>query len=148
MKEKVLRPIVDRWLEKMGYFVAHENMICGFVDITACKWKKRTDYRIPTMKRIITVELKINDIKGVLRQAKNNALYVDYSYCAMPIEKCNSMRRKTLKRFRRKGVGLLGVDTTKKKVRIIVSAIKTNVRYSPLICKRLWNYKLRMKRKK
>ncbi len=141
--EKDLRPIVEVWLQEQNYYVAHEVMLSGYVDLTGCKWAPRIGRRIPPIIRIMAVELKISDIKGVLIQARNNCYFTDYSYAAMPLEKCQSMRLKTLKRFEDIGVGLLGVNNN---VEIIIPAKRNDIkRYSPSICRRLWNFKLRHK---
>lgn len=118
-------------------------MISGYVDLASCKWAERIGRRIPPMIEITTVELKINDIIGVLRQARNNSYFVDYSYAAMPLKKCLKMRMKTLEKFKKMGIGLLGINDS---VKVIIAANKNDVScYSPSICKRLWNFKIRHK---
>ena len=144
MKEKELRPIVEAWLQGQGYYVAHEVMISGYVDLIGCKWYERIGRRIPSMLEITTVELKIRDISGVLYQARNNCYYADYSYAAMPLQKCESMRKNTLRKFRGKGVGLLGVNQS---VKIIIPAHKNKrISHNATICRRLWNFKIRHER--
>ena len=142
--EKILRPKVEAWLKKQGFYVAHEVMLSGYVDLTGCKWAQRIGRRIPPIIELMAVELKISDIKGVLRQAKNNSYFTDYSYAAMPCEKCESMRGKTLERFENFGIGLLGVNNS---VKVIIPARKNDkiTSYKPNICRRLWNFKLRHK---
>ena len=141
--EKILRPIVESWLQEQGYYVAHEVMLSGYVDLTGCKWAQRIGRRIPPIIEIMAVELKIRDIKGVLRQARNNCYFTDYSYAAMPIGRCNKMKSETLRIFENIGVGLLGVNDN---VKIIIPARKNVIMtYNPNICKRLWNFKIRHK---
>jgi hypothetical protein len=141
--EKDLRPTVEAWLQEQGYYVAHEVMLSGYCDLTGCKWAERIGRRIPPMIEIMAVELKIRDIRGVLYQAKNNRWFVDYSYAAMPLQKCEKMNSSTLRLFKNIGVGLLGVSDC---VDVIVKARKKEIpRYSSNICRRLWNFKLRHK---
>ena len=143
MTEKELRPTVEAWLQEQGYYVAHEVMLSGYCDLTGCKWAERVGRRIPPMIEIMAVELKIKDIRGVLYQAKNNKWFVDYSYAAMPLQKCKIMKPKTLQLFKNIGVGLLGIGVD---VKIIIAAQKNDIsHYSPNICRRLWNFKLRHK---
>lgn len=144
MTEKTLRPVVAAWLQEQGYYVAHEAMLSdGYCDLTGCQWAERIGRRIPSMLKIVAVELKIRDICGVLGQAETNCRYADFSYAAMPLQKCESMRAATLRKFREKGVGLIGVSHC---VNIIVPARKNDICHNPHICRRLWNYKIRHKR--
>jgi hypothetical protein len=143
--EKTLRPIVEAWLQKYKYYVAHEVMLCGYCDLIGCKWEERIGRRIPRMREIIAVELKINDIRGVLYQAKNNRYYADTSYAAMPINKCARMKPEKLQLFKNIGVGLLGVSFLRGVV-IIVPAQKNLIKHNPNVCRRLWNFKLRHKK--
>ena len=138
--EKVLRPVVEGWLQTRGYYVAHEIMICGYCDLVGCRWHKRIGRRIPIMSKIVTVELKIRDISGVLYQAKNNCYYVDYSYAAMPMSKCKSMRYATLYKFKEEGIGLLGINHC---VNIVIPARRNKIIHNSNICRRLWNFKIR-----
>ena len=142
--EKGMRPIVEYWLQGRGYYVAHEVMVCGYCDLIGCLWKKRDGRRIPTMLEIMTVELKIKDIKGVLAQAVANCRYAEYSYAAMPIQKCESMRFTTKQRFEKRGVGLLSVSHC---VEIIVAPHKNEIVHRQNICRRLWNFKIRHRNK-
>ncbi len=142
--EKNLRPIAETWLRGGGYYVAHEVMLSGYCDLTGCKWAKRIGRRIPSMLEIVAVELKIKDISGVLRQARVNCYYADFSYAAMPLKKCKSMRTATLQRFEKEGIGLLGICQN---VKVIIKARKNDIKHNPNICRRLWNFKLRHAKK-
>lgn len=145
MTEKTLRPIVTIWLEQQGYYVAHEIMLGGYCDLTACRWAERVGRGIPAILDIMAVELKVRDISRVLWQAEANRLYADFSYAAMPFGKCELMRVGTLQKFKEKGVGLLGIN---RRVNIIVPARKNDIHHNPDICRRLWNYKNRHKGEK
>ena len=143
--EKALRPVVEAWFQKHGYYVAHEVMLAGgYCDLTGCKWEERIGRRIPKMQEIVAVELKINDVRGVLYQAENNKYVADTSYAAMPINKCARLKLKTLHLFESIGVGLLGVSSLRGVV-IIVPALKNVISHNPNTCRRLWNFKIRHK---
>jgi len=143
MTEKEMRPIVELWLQNRGYYVAHECLLSAYCDLIGCKWAERIGRRIPSMLEITTVELKVKDVKGVLYQANNNSYYVDYSYAAMPLQKCESMRTSTLNKFKEEGVGLLGVNDC---ITVIIKARKNEINHNQTICRRLWNHRLRHKR--
>ena len=85
--EKLMRPIVVDWLQTEGYYVAHEVMLSGYCDLIGCLWSKHIGRKIPQMLEIMAIELKIKDVKGVLKQAENNCYFADYSYIAMPFKK-------------------------------------------------------------
>ena len=140
--EKAMRPIVETWLQEEGYYVAHEVMLSGYCDLVGCKWAERVGRKIPSMLKIMAVELKIRDIRGALYQGKNNTWFADYSYVAMPLQKCEKMRQAKLQLFESVGVGLLGVS---KGVKIIARAPKNKIVHHASICKRLWNFKVRHK---
>ena len=106
-----MRPIVVQWLKKEGYGVAHEILISGYCDLAGYRFAERKDKRIPELMEVITVELKINDIAGAIRQAINNLYFVNESYVAMPLNRCVKMRPKSLAQFTDSGIGLLGIDT-------------------------------------
>ena len=142
MTEKELRPIVADWLKSKGYYVAHEVMLVNYCDVTGCKWAERIGRRKPPMLKIIAIELKIADTAGVLDQTRTNCSVADYSYAAMPLEKCESMRLATRQKFRSKGIGLLGIDN---KVDVIIEAKNNRIEHDPDVCRRLWSFKLRHK---
>ena len=140
--EKILRPVVTNWLQEKEYYVAHEVMLCGYCDVTGCKWAKRTGRRIPSMLEIVAVELKINDISGVLYQAITNCTVADFSYAALPLKKYKSMRVGSLQKFMEKGIGLLAVSNC---VDIVIHARKNEISHDVDVCRRLWNFKIRHK---
>lgn len=117
MKEKEMRPIIARWLQDKGFGVAHEILISGYCDLAGFRFAQRTSRRIPKLLSVITVELKINNVLDVIKQARGNKHFVNASYAAMPLDKCERMRLKTIRRFRQEGIGLLGVSG---KVKVIV----------------------------
>ena len=144
--EKTLRPIVETWLQKWGYYVAHEVMMCGYCDLIGCKWEERIGRRIPAIQEIVAVELKIRDTTGVLQQAKINQSVADYSYAAMPLDLCARMKPKNRQRFTEVGIGLLAVSTLLG-VKITIPAIKNDIQHNSNVCRRLWNFKVRHNRR-
>jgi hypothetical protein len=142
MTEKELRPVVTKWLEQMGYYVAHEVMLCGYCDVIACLWGERETRKIPTLHEIIAVELKISDIQGVLSQARNNKYCAHRSVAAMPFDFTQRMRPSSIKQFEDAGVGLLGVNDS---VHWVVIP-KTNLIGTEIFAhkrRNLWNFKVR-----
>jgi len=121
MKENELRPIIDLWLQQQGYQVGHELLLSGYCDVIGFAFDKRTGRRIPSLVEVIAIELKINDVAGVIEQARNNRYFVDKSFAAMPASCCEIMRRGTIRKFKKNKVGLLAVGDT---VEIIVSAVR------------------------
>lgn len=139
--EKQLRPIVEKWLEGLGYYVAHECLIGGYCDMIGCGWSKRIGRARPELLETIAVELKITDILGVINQAKGNHYHCTYSYAAMPIGFCKKMRPKSFDKFRRAGVGLFGVGSNS--VTALIESVRKDRQHSKPIKNRLWNFYLR-----
>ena len=109
MLEKELREPVTKWLQARGYDVVVEFLICHYVDVIGCKFGKRVGRRVPPLNCVIAVELKLSDVASVIFQASNNRHYVYESWAAMPQERIDDMREKTLLKFAHAYVGLLSI---------------------------------------
>ena len=68
---------------------------------------------------IISIEFKLNDIKGVLEQSLKCLLCSDYVYVCLPNKK---IRKSTINRFKEYGIGLIVVD---EKITILEEAKKS-----------------------
>ena len=112
-RERQMRPQVCTWLSGQGFIPVFEvHLACfGASDIVAGKFAEGL------LTDIIAVELKLDDIAEVLRQATNNRYVVPWSYAAMPDATCERMRQATLQRFEEQGIGLLSVG---ERVRVFV----------------------------
>jgi hypothetical protein len=111
--EREMRPIVARWLEGLGYTVVFEYPCLwdapGICDVVGVRFAERTGRRIPAIDSLVAVELKLDDVAGVLDQCYNNRLAVHESYAAMPTERIERMRPETIRRFTLQSIGLLAV---------------------------------------
>ncbi len=144
MTEKQLRPIVEVWMSRNGYYVAHECLIGGYCDMIGCRWSERISRARPELSETMAVELKIKDIKGVISQAKGNHYHCTYSYAAMPYDFCLKMQLKSIDEFKQAGVGLLGVGPMA--VTYLIASERKDRKHSDPIKNRLWRYYLRHKR--
>ncbi len=68
---------------------------------------------------IISIEFKLNDIKGVLEQSSKCLLCSDYVYVCLPNKK---IRKNTINRFKEYGIGVIVVD---EKITILEKAKKS-----------------------
>lgn len=143
MKEAQLRPVMERYLQSFGYYVAHECMIYGHCDMIGCKWAERVGRAKPELLETVAVELKISDILGVISQAEQNLLACTYSFAAMPLQFCESMRPQSVEKFRLGGVGLYGIDVEKDIVKVIVPSLSIGTEHAQCHKDRLWNFYLR-----
>jgi hypothetical protein len=104
-----MTPIVDDWVRSRGFVPLHERCVAGYVDIIGVQFYPRQGRSIPPIKDAIAIELKIRDIKGVLRQCVNNRNAGFWSYAAFPEDIINKFRRQSAERFATEGIGILSV---------------------------------------
>ncbi len=125
MLEKELRKPIQQWLFTGGFDVVHEVYLCGgYCDIVGCKFTPRYDRKKPFLYYLIAIELKLNDVSGVIGQAKNNLQVANESYAAMHFSRCEKLSKYSLNKFRLAGIGLISVCEN---VEIIIPA-KKNLR--------------------
>ncbi len=141
MIENDMRPAIVNWLQRCGYYDAHECLIGDYCDVIGCMWSERIGRSKPNLLEMICVELKMRDIAGVIYQAKGNHYHCNLSYCAMPLDFCNRMRPKSIERFINAGVGLLSVDGTAVDIQLFSNY--KNKSPDVVFRNRLWNFKLR-----
>ena len=110
-RESEMREPVTGWLIDRGYLPCVEFWLtnAGITDIVAGSYDPRIGRRIPTLRKVVAIELKLTDVAGVIAQAQINRRLCDWSYAAMPVERVEKMRKDTLYKFRNAGVGLLAV---------------------------------------
>ena len=108
---ELVKPVVD-YFKKQGHVVKREVRI-GFcrADIVAFKEGKVT-----------AVELKLNDWKKAIVQAKNYQLGTDFVYLAFPLMKSFNVLRKAEVTLKKEGIGLLTVNEETCKVSKIIDA--------------------------
>ena len=141
MVENDMRPSVVGWLNRNGYYDAHECLIGGYCDVIGCLWDERVGRSIPQLLETIAVELKMRKISEVISQAKGNHYHINLSYCAMPAGFVARMRPQSKKKFRDAGVGLLSVSIDN--VDVDIFSEYRNFEPHPVIARRLWNFKVR-----
>ena len=110
LESEMRQPVVD-WLKREGFFPVVEFQLWHMADIVAGRYGDRpAKNRKPPLLESIAVELKLENVAGVISQAIMNLGQVDWSFCAMPRERIERMRPQTVIKFSDAGVGLLAVD--------------------------------------
>lgn len=135
--EKEMREPVIGWLHAQGFVCTRELCSLSYspMDIVAGIFGERVGRRIPPLLDCIAIELKLNDVLGVLRQASRNRGSVEQSFAAMPASRCARLKPKHIAAFVSDGVGLLsvrpdGID--------VVLAAQRSAGTHPRIYKNLW----------
>jgi len=144
MVESEMRPAIDEWLNRNGYYAAHECLVGGWCDVIGCMWSERIGRRRPELLEMICVELKMLKISDVIYQAHGNHYHCNLSYCAMPKRTVDRMRAKTIDKFISAKVGLLSVKDYD--VKTIVFSQYRNEQPHTIFRDRLWSFKLRHKK--
>ena len=134
---ELIKPVVD-YFKKQGYVVKREVRI-GFcrADIVAFKDNKVT-----------AVELKLNEWKKAIVQAKNYQLGTDYVYLAFPLMKSYNVLRKTEAILEKEGIGLLTVNEETCEVCKIIDAMQSRRTMGTITLeelKRNWKKRSKMK---
>lgn len=107
--EKWMRSQVCRWLVENGLTPIFEVYLCHTCDFVGVEFAEQTGRLIPAIKRSIAVELKLDDVAGVIKQSVLNQHRVATVYAAMPKGRVTKMRPETIDKFRLQGIGLLSV---------------------------------------
>jgi hypothetical protein len=104
---------VIAWLESQGFVCTRELCTLSYnkMDIVAGRFGERVSRRIPPLLEAVAVELKLNDLNGVLRQCVRNRGCVERAYAAIPASRLDRMRPGTMAQFAGEGVGLLSVSS-------------------------------------
>jgi len=71
---------------------------------------------------VLSVELKLNDWKKAIMQAKNYQLGSDYVYLAFPLQKIFNVLRKAELILRKEGIGLLAINEKTNEIKVILKS--------------------------
>lgn len=121
-REIDMRVPVTAWLKRQDFLVVYEGYmpIVGPADIVAGRFGRRIGRGIPPLLDGVAVELKLNDLACVFRQAQRNQSFVERSYAALPSTRCSRMKSEAITKFADAGIGLLSV--TPEVVEVLVEA--------------------------
>jgi hypothetical protein len=112
---KNYKPVYD-YFKKQGYIIRFEVRI-GFCRADIVAYKKE---------EVIGVELKINNWKKAIIQAKNYQLGCDYTYIVFPLNRVFNIMRKAEHILKKEGIGLLVVKEKNCDVCKIINAEKSS----------------------
>ena len=100
------------------YFRNHGYLVRNEIKIGYC----RADLVAFKQDEVVAIELKLNDWKKGLIQAKNYQLGADFVYLAVPLFKSYSFLRKAEYYIKKEGIGFLIVAENNCEVRKIIDA--------------------------
>jgi len=134
---ELVKPVVD-YFKKQGYVVKREVRI-GFCRADIVAFKDNT---------VTAVELKLNDWKKAIVQAKNYQLGTNYVYLAFPLMKSYNVLRKAEVILEKEGIGLLTVNEETCEVCKIIDAMQSRRTMGTITLeelKRNWKKRSKMK---
>jgi hypothetical protein len=111
---ELINPIIT-FLKNKGYDVKKEVRI-GYCRADIVGYKKNV---------VVAVELKLNNWKKAIVQAKNYQLGSDFVYIAFPLKKIHNIIRKAELKLKNEGIGLLAINEKTSKVNIIIKSKKS-----------------------
>jgi len=113
-EQELFKPVYN-YFKKQGYTMRYEVRI-GFcrADIVAFKNEES-----------VGVELKINNWKKAIIQAKNYQLGCDYTYVAFPLNRVFNILRRAEYILKKEGIGLLVIKEKTRDVCKIINAEKS-----------------------
>jgi hypothetical protein len=106
---------VENFLKKKGYSVKREVRI-GYCRADIVGFKNNI---------VLSVELKLNNWRKAIIQAKNYQLGSDFVYIGLPLQKIHNVLRKAELILTREGIGLLSINEKTCKVNIVLKAKKS-----------------------
>jgi hypothetical protein len=112
---ELVKPVMV-YLKEKGYIVRREIRI-GYHRADIVGFKRDNT---------VAVELKINDWKKAIVQAKNYQLGADYVYIAVPLIKSFNILRKAELQIKNCGIGLLVVNEKSMDVKEIIKPKRSN----------------------
>ncbi len=112
---ELFKPVSD-YFKNQGYVVKREVKI-GYCRADIVAFKDET---------VTAVELKLQNWKRAIIQAKNYQLGADYVYIAFPLMKSYSILRKAEFNLKSNGIGFLIINDKTSKVCKIIEARKSN----------------------
>lgn len=111
---ELVNPVIN-FLKNKGYHVKKEVRI-GFCRADIVGIKKNV---------VVAVELKLNDWRKAIIQAKNYQLGSDYVYIAFPLKNIYNVIRKTEYKLKNEGIGLLAINEKTNKVKVVIESKKS-----------------------
>ena len=134
---ELVKPVVD-YFKNQGYVEKREVRI-GFCRADIIAFKDNT---------VTAMELKLNDWKKAIVQAKNYQLGTNYVYLAFPLMKSNNVLRKAEAILKKEGIGLLSVNEETCEVCKIIDAMQSRRTMGTITLeelKRNWKKRSKMK---
>lgn len=111
------------------YFYRHGGIILREVRLGFC----RADLVVFTPDdTVIAVELKLSDWKKAFIQAQNYQLGSDYVYVAFPEKKRSLLEKKVVLMLKKKGIGLLIVDSLTHQVSEAIGPKRSEIRFGTI----------------
>jgi len=110
-EQELFKPVYD-YFKNLGYSIRFEVKI-GFCRADIVAFKKE---------EVVGVELKINNWKKAIIQAKNYQLGCDYTYVAFPLNRVFNILRKADYILKKEGIGLLVIKEKTHEVCKIIDA--------------------------
>jgi len=111
---ELINPVI-KYLKNKGYNVKKEVRI-GYCRADIVGFKKN---------EVISIELKLNNWKKAIVQAKNYQFGSDYVYIAFPQKKIQNIIRKAELILKNEGIGLLAINEKNSKVKTIIKSKKS-----------------------
>jgi hypothetical protein len=102
LEEELTKPVAE-YFKNRGYRIFYEIRI-GFCREDLVAFKKE---------KVVAVELKLDDWKKAIQQAKNYQISADYVYIAIPLIKSFNILRKADHILKKENIGLLIVEEKK-----------------------------------
>jgi len=106
---ELVKPVSD-YFNKKGYIIKREVRI-GYCRADIVGFKNN---------RVISVELKMNNWKKAIIQAKNYQLGCDYVYIGFPLQNIYKVIRKVKLILINEGIGLISINEKTSKVNILI----------------------------
>ena len=111
--ENDMRPAVVKWIRNSGYVCDGRECLLGwYCDVVGWKFAPRNGRRIPELRSLVAVELKLSRISEAVDQASVYRGYATETWVAMPERTCERMTEKSRAKFHEHGCGLLSVSDT------------------------------------
>lgn len=125
-ESELTKPVSDYFI-KQGCIVYKEIKI-GYCRADLVAFKNDT---------LTAIELKLNDRKKAIIQAKNYQFGADYVYIAFPLMKTYSFLRKSEHILKKEGIGLLIVNEKTCEIQKIIEAKTSRRKYTSITLKEI-----------
>ena len=107
-----MTPHVLKFLRSRGFLTSCQIWCGGWgiCDIVAARFGLGVKRNIPECESLMALELKLDDVAGVMNQCRQNKAVVNSACAVMPRSRINRMRAGTVTSFDIEGIALLAVD--------------------------------------